>query len=310
MNTITEITRRAVADWFTVTNTPWWGRLDESSFVGRIFDLSRLPSNDYRCSDMGGDISMHRDHWTDWENDWVFFDSRLNLLHGPDERFVAFLCEVVHPVVRPDAAEAETIVKAINDHLRPDGWQIVVGSHISGRPVYVPQQASRPLIFDEPTGWEKVDRQMAKVKTALAAARTEEEFQGVGLLCREVLISAAQEAWDSAKHPILDGTVVSNSDAKRMLEAFIAVELPGEANEEVRALAKSAMKAALALQHKRGADFKTAALCAEGAVSVVGMVAILTGKRNKAPRELAPETAPGIPAPASHDVSLGDDIPF
>lgn len=119
-----------------------------------------------------------------------------------------------------------------------------------------------------------------------------------------------QEAWDPAKHPILDGTVVSNSDAKRMLEAFIAVELLGEANEEVRALTKSAMKAALALQHKRGADFKTAALCAEGAVSVVGMVAILAGKRSKATRDLAPETAPEVPASASHDVSLGDDIPF
>jgi len=215
MNTITEITRRAIADWFTVTNTAWWGRMDESTFMGRVFDLSKLPSNDRRCSDMGGDISMHRDQRTDWESDWVFFDSRLNLLNGPDERFVAFLCEIVHPAVQADPAEAERIAKAINDHLRPDGWQLAVGSHISGRPIFVAQQNSRPIIFDEPTGWSKVDRQMAKVKTALAAARTEEEFQGVGLLCREVLISAAQEVWDPAKHPILDGTAVSNSDAKR-----------------------------------------------------------------------------------------------
>ena len=257
MNTITEITRRAVADWFTVTNTPWWGRLDEASFVGRIFDLSRLPSNDYRCSDMGGDISMHRDHWTDWENDWVFFDSRLNLLHGPDEKFVAFLCEVVHPVVRPDAAEAETIVKAINDHLRPDGWQIAVGSHSSGRPVHVPQQASRPVIFDEPTGWGKVDRQMAKVKTALAAARTgpthTEQMHGV----RDLLLSEAVIKGDRG---LPDPRVIDSTGERIRVMGLSSVlpsrcsrpQFPSPASQRWRSLTRSTAKQAVDLPQRSG----------------------------------------------------------
>jgi hypothetical protein len=61
-----------------------------------------------------------------------------------------------------------------------------------------------------------------------------------------------------------------------MLEAIIASELGGEAGEEARAHAKAAVRLALALQHKRTADFKTAALCAEAALSTVRIVAILS----------------------------------
>jgi hypothetical protein len=49
-----------------------------------------------------------------------------------------------------------------------------------------------------------------------------------------------------------------------MLEAIFETELRGSSNEEARAHAKAAVRLALALQHKRFADFRTAALCAEG----------------------------------------------
>lgn len=52
----------------------------------------------------------------------------------------------------------------------------------------------------------------------------------------------------------------------------------GSSNEEARAHAKAAVRLALALQHKRLADFRTAALCAEGTWSVVNMLAIVAGR--------------------------------
>lgn len=42
----------------------------------------------------------------------------------------------------------------------------------------------------EPTGWERVDRQVEEARRRLETARNEERFQTVGLLCREILISA------------------------------------------------------------------------------------------------------------------------
>lgn len=44
---------------------------------------------------------------------------------------------------------------------------------------------------------------------------------------------------------------------------------------------KAAVRLALALQHKRLADFRTAALCAEGTWSVVNMLAIVASRRGR-----------------------------
>lgn len=55
----------------------------------------------------------------------MFYDSRLNLLHAPDEEFLRFLCETVHPVVRPSLAEAQELVMGYNERLGEDGWEIV-----------------------------------------------------------------------------------------------------------------------------------------------------------------------------------------
>jgi hypothetical protein len=43
----------------------------------------------------------------------------------------------------------------------------------------------------EPTGWERVDRTLARARTQLDAASAEEDFQAIGLLCREVMIVGA-----------------------------------------------------------------------------------------------------------------------
>lgn len=135
-------------------------------------------------------------------------------------------------------------------------------------------------IFEEPTGWARVDRGMDKVRERLETALTVEEFQTVGLLCREVLISLAQEVYSSERHKSLDGITPSRTDAKRMLEAYIAVELLGSVQEESRKHARAALDLANALQHRRTAAFRDAALCAEATAAVVNTIAIVSGRRD------------------------------
>src|SRR5258708_33053533 len=75
----------------------------------------------------------------------------------------------------------------------------------------------------EPTGWARVDRAVTEMRERLAEAETEEQFQAGGLLCREILISLGQAVFNPTEHPTLDSTPASQTDAKRMLEPYIAV---------------------------------------------------------------------------------------
>jgi hypothetical protein len=282
-NAITEVTRRSIIDAFDVGPIDWAGRFDDHDFLARLYDLSKLPSLDRRYKNAAGDIYQHMVLNRDWESGWIFYDRRFNLLRAPDAEFLRFLCETVHPAVRTDPEAAEQLVEAYNTALAPDGFQIVPGKRISGRAIYVAQTTTttRAVVFEEPTGWQKVDRQIQEMRSRLDEAENEEQFQSVGLLCREVLISAAQEVYQPTRHPPIDEKTPSATDAARMLEAIFEVELAGSSNAEARAHAKAAFKLTNALQHKRVADFRTAGLCAEGTLSVVNMLAIVAGRRRR-----------------------------
>ena len=138
------------------------------------------------------------------------------------------------------------------------------------------------LASPEPTGWSRVDRCVAELRNRLVSAQTEEQFQAVGLLGREALISAAQMVFNGAVHRTADGVVPSATDAKRMLDAFISHELAGGANEEARRHARATLDFAVALQHRRTASFRDAAMCVEATTSAINIAAILAGRRDRA----------------------------
>jgi AbiJ-like protein/abortive infection Abi-like protein len=135
---ITPVTRRDIFDYIRTEGGPWWGRLDELDFLARIYDLEVLPSNDYRFKSASRDIWQHRVNNEDWDDDWVFSDSRFRLASGPDELLLGFLAQMVHPIVQPDAQRAKEIVEELNALLAPDGWMLKPHKQLSGRPVYAP----------------------------------------------------------------------------------------------------------------------------------------------------------------------------
>lgn len=124
-------------------------------------------------------------------------------------------------------------------------------------------------------GWERIDRTVKEIKVRLKQAATEEQFQTVGLLCRETIISIAQAIFNGEKHPTLDGVKASKTDAKRMLDAYVAVELAGGANENLRKYARASNDLANELTHKRTANAKDASLCASATISLVNLIGIL-----------------------------------
>ena len=145
---------------------------------------------------------------------------------------------------------------------------------LAGGPSVIPSEPSR-----KPTGWEKVDRNVDKIIASLDQAKHEEEFQTVGLLCRECLISLAQSVFNPIKHIPADGVQPSKTDAYRMLEGYFSCEFSGPKNEALRRHAKAALTLANNLQHQRTARHIDAALCSEAIRTVVNIVAITSKRR-------------------------------
>ena len=137
---ISEATRRDIFDSIIIEKIPWNGRLEEPDFLARFFDLKSMPSSDSRFSDAYCDIWQHRINNYDWDDYWVFSDTRFNLLHGEDEMFLRFLCETIHPVVRTDQEEIERLRQGYNLLLRNEGYEIVPKAKMGGRAIYAARQ--------------------------------------------------------------------------------------------------------------------------------------------------------------------------
>lgn len=134
---ISLLTRRDIFDSMIAERINWNGRLEESEFLARLFELNKFPSNDQRFEDAAGDIWQHRVNNDDWDDDWIFHDKRFNLMGCDDEVFLRFLSETIHPIVRQDATEAERLCQLYNQFLKVDGYQLSERIKISGRPVYI-----------------------------------------------------------------------------------------------------------------------------------------------------------------------------
>ncbi|PKK83747.1 MAG: hypothetical protein CVT49_06930 [candidate division Zixibacteria bacterium HGW-Zixibacteria-1] len=143
---ISEVTRRNIFDALQNQKISWNGRLEELGFLTKLFDLEKLPSEDHRFKNAHEDIVQHRVSNHDWEDNWIFYDKRFNLLYGNDDDFLRFLCEIVNPIVRPDTDEVSSLVKIFNKYLGEDGWEIVEKTRISGAPVF---SARRILVGTE-----------------------------------------------------------------------------------------------------------------------------------------------------------------
>lgn len=133
---ISLVTRRDIFDFLRKEADPWWGRLDEISFLEQLYDLDALPSTDRRHATAGEDIARHRVANLDWDDDWVFDDQRFQLADGPDDVLLNFLARMAHPLVQPDPEQAIKLVTQLNSLLALDGWELRTSGFISGRPFY------------------------------------------------------------------------------------------------------------------------------------------------------------------------------
>ncbi|MDR2577789.1 MAG: hypothetical protein LBC70_03120 [Chitinispirillales bacterium] len=128
------------------------------------------------------------------------------------------------------------------------------------------------------SSWDKIRRSIIEIKRREKQAQNEEQYQALGMLCRELIITLAQTVYNPEKHKPIDGTEISKTDAQRMLESYIQVILAGNKSEELRAYAKTTNKLANALTHKRTATKKEMMLCTTATLALINFIGVLEDK--------------------------------
>ena len=123
-NKISTTIRRDISQTLKKEKIYFGGELNDVSFLSRIYDLDKMESTDDRYDSALGDIRTHRISFSDWEDDWVFSDARLDLMGCTDKKFLHFLCETIHGTVRPDASERKKLLDLYNSKIIQVGYKI------------------------------------------------------------------------------------------------------------------------------------------------------------------------------------------
>lgn len=128
--------------------------------------------------------------------------------------------------------------------------------------------------------WKRIDRTIIKINEIASTATNEEDFQTVGLLCRDVIISLAQAVYIPQIHGNTDenGTTIGASDAVRMLKNYINFTLSSKDNKELRDYIKAANSIANQLTHKRSATKKDMLLTISSTISLINFIGIIEDK--------------------------------
>lgn len=128
--------------------------------------------------------------------------------------------------------------------------------------------------------WERIKRTVNKIRIDSNSAQNEEDFQAVGLLCRDVIISLAQAVYNPTVHGDRDeeGTLIGSSDAVRMIGNYFFIKLKGKSNKELRDYAKATNAIANQLTHKRTATRTDMLLTMSSTIALINFIGILEDK--------------------------------
>lgn len=128
--------------------------------------------------------------------------------------------------------------------------------------------------------WDRIKRTVSKIQIHSDLAQNEEDFQAIGVLCRDVIISLAQAVYDPVTHGEKDenGIIIGPADAVRMIGNYVDVILKGKHNKELRDYAKVTNSLANQLTHKRTATRKDMLMAVSSTIALINFIGILEDK--------------------------------
>lgn len=204
---LSQKTRQAIIDELVAKETIWYGSMDEIEFLQRIFKLEEFPSQDDRYDNAEQDIYQHRISNDDWPTNWIYTDSRFNLLNTSQDTFIKFVCAIIHPVARREVVEQSQLVTAFNRHLSADGWELIEDIMIDERPVFIPEKTVRGI-----------NRPLQRIQASAISLQADELYKEIERLHLlgdsdpEVTIGIAKNLVESCAKFILDDRGIKFSE--------------------------------------------------------------------------------------------------
>ena len=216
--TISRTTRLNIIQTMKREGISWSGNLNSVEFLSRLYDLEAFPSFDPRYKTSYWDIVTHTVSFDDWEDDWVYTDSRFDLMNCEDTTFLNFLCETIHPVVRPKADEAKALLDMYNHELASEGYKITKKNSNFGNIWYV-AEGINPETIDALEEIQKIDI-LSKQHVILQISRMKDNIESDP----ELAIGTAKEFVETISKTILeklDIPFVTNTEIHKLVRLVI-----------------------------------------------------------------------------------------
>lgn len=211
--TVSELTRRRIMALFD--KRPYSTEFEDIDFIRRVWPTTKMPSV-FSFSNKPSETTLDDDLFnalvrnSDWDNRETL--EAVGYLTCSQRQFFRFLEEVTSPLTQSPEVQTN-LAAAINDHLRHDGYRLIIVRRLSGSPVYEVQPAalgtpaddaiSQALAdFDPDTvhaRWtQALDRRDTDPAGAITLARTLLED-----VCKWIIIEAGETYKEKDDLPVL-----------------------------------------------------------------------------------------------------------
>jgi len=134
------------------------------------------------------------------------------------------------------------------------------------------------------TEWEEINELQEKLIESLTKSVDSIDYQNIGNTSRTIMDKLAREVFDKEKHFSADKSIeLQNGKFKNQLSTFLANELAGKPNKELRKIGQSSIdfvSDSIDLMnkttHKLDVDKRFAELCVLSTVSVINLIKIIS----------------------------------
>lgn len=212
--TVSELTRRRVMALFD--KQPYSTEFGDIDFIRRVWPTTKMPSVFASLSNEPSEATLDDDLFNaivrnnDWDNRETL--EAVGYLTCSQRQFFRLLEEVTSPLTQSPEVQTD-LAAAINEHLRHDGYRLIIVRQLSGSPVYEVQPAaltspaddviSQALAeFDPDTvhsRWtQALDRRSTDPAGAITLARTLLED-----VCKWIIIEAGETYEEKDDLPVL-----------------------------------------------------------------------------------------------------------